>query len=84
MPMTRFHLGHPYHYVVPTMKVAVPTQAGALRSRVFQVYAVRDWGHSPLTLVNPHRRALVGRNLLLGLGLEINLSGQSQSTTVLR
>lgn len=25
MPMTRFHLGHPYHYVVPTMKIAVAT-----------------------------------------------------------
>jgi hypothetical protein len=38
MPVTQFHLGRAYHYVVPTMKVSVPTQAGALRSGVFQVY----------------------------------------------
>jgi hypothetical protein len=84
MPLTRFHLGRPYHYVVPTMKIAVPTQVGALPSGVFQVYAVKDWSNSPMTLVNPQRRALVGRNVLLRLGLEINLNGQSRSTTVLR
>jgi hypothetical protein len=84
MPMTRFHLGHPYHYVVPTMKIAVATQAGLLRSSVFEVYAVRDWSKSPLALVNPHRRALAGRNVLLELELEINLNGQSHATTVLR
>jgi hypothetical protein len=84
MPLTRFHLGRPYHYVVPTMKVAIPTRADTIRSGVFQVYAVRDWSNSPLTLVNLSRQGLVGRNVLLQFGMEINLNGQSQSTTVLR
>lgn len=84
MPLTRFHLGRPYHYVIPTMRVAVPTQANTLPSAVFQVYAVRDWSNSPLTLVNPSRRALMGRNMLLRLGLEVNLNGRTRSTTALR
>jgi hypothetical protein len=83
MPMSRLHLGRPYHYVIPTVQLAIPTKAGQLCSDLFQVYAVRDWEHCPLTHVNPKRRALVGRDVLLRLRLEVTLNGRTRATTVL-
>jgi hypothetical protein len=44
---------------------------------------IRNWQQSPLCLVNPVCKALVGRNLLYELPLRVELDGSNRTTKIL-
>ena len=58
-------------------------ETGAMTSTTLPALCVRNWKQSPLCLVNPFRKALVGRNLLLELLLRVELDGRNRTTRTL-
>ncbi len=52
-------------------------------TKVISVICVRNWQHSSLCLVNPARKALVGRNLLYEFPLRVELDGGARITKIL-
>jgi len=77
------HLGKRYRYVTPKVQVAIQSESQGLKSGVFHLRAVHDWPTSPFVLINLNRTALVGRNLLLQLGLDVLLKGTERKTIVM-
>jgi hypothetical protein len=45
---------------------------------------IRGWSSSPFVRVNPARRALVGRNVLMRLGLRVLLRADDRRTSIPR
>jgi hypothetical protein len=80
---TYFHLGRLYRYHVLPVLIGVVTEAGKIISGVMEALCVRDWAQSPFRLPNPSRQALVGRNVLTGLGLQVKLDGRGRVTQIL-
>jgi len=60
----------------------VVDEDGNIKSASVQCRCVMDWVSSPLCHVNPQRQALVGRNVILTLALQVNLDGARKSTYV--
>jgi hypothetical protein len=52
-------------------------------SGIIDVLCVRNWAKSPFRLVNESRQALVGRNALMELPLQVKLDGRRRVTHVL-
>jgi len=78
-----FHLGRPFRYHILPILVGVVTEAGKIISKVIDALCVRDWAQSPFRLPNPSRQALVGRNVLAELELQVKLDGRRRVTHVL-
>jgi len=78
-----FHLGHPFRYHILPVLVGVVTEAGKMISGVIEALCVRDWTQSPFRLPNPSRQALVGRNVLTELSLQVKLDGRRRVTQLL-
>jgi len=77
------HLGKEYRYVTPEVQIAVFSESQGLKSGIFYPRAIYDWATGPFVLINPNRAALVGRNLLLQLGLDVLLKGTERKTMVM-
>jgi len=77
------HLGKRYRYVTPKVQIAIQSESRGLKSGAFHLRAVHDWSTGPFVLINPNRAALVGRNLLLQLGLDVLLKGTERKTIVM-
>jgi len=80
---TRFHLGYHFHYYPHPVLVGVITEGGKMISGIINVLCVRNWAKSSFRLPNPTRQALVGRNTLIKLELQIKLDGRRRVTNVL-
>lgn len=78
-----YHLGRRYECYVLPVQIAIIDEAGQMKSKVLPVVCVRNWQQSALCLVNPFRKALVDRNLLLELSLHIELDGANRATKIL-
>lgn len=76
------HLSREYIYVVRNLRIGILDEAGTMRSGILPLRCVTDWQQSPLVSVNPQRQALIGRGVLLRLGLLIELDGANRSTRV--
>jgi len=61
----------------------LPDEKGKNITSRLHAYCVRDWEKSPLCLVNPHREALAGRNLLPKFPVKVELDGERRTTRVL-
>ncbi|MEK7728916.1 MAG: hypothetical protein AAB354_10915 [candidate division KSB1 bacterium] len=79
----RPHLGEYYSCYLLPVNVGFKGPRNHFALREFGALFVRNWRQSPLCLVNPSRRALVGRNLLLEFPLRIELDGASKATRIL-
>jgi len=77
------HLGFSYQYHVLPARITIADETGRMLSKVTSVICVRNWQNSPLCLVNPVRKALVGRNLLYEFPLRIELDGGERTTKIL-
>jgi hypothetical protein len=77
-----FHLGKIYYFHVIPATVSISDETGKTVSRFLSVLYVRNWQQSPLCIVNPLRKALVGRKLLLRLPIRIELNGQDHTTKI--
>jgi hypothetical protein len=77
-----YHFGRQYNCYALPIQVAMVDEAGRTVSTIVSVLCVLNWQQSPLCIVNPSRKALVGRKLLLGLPIRIELSGQKRSTKI--
>jgi hypothetical protein len=78
------HLGMDYEWRPCRAVVGVVDAAGGRRRAEMTVIAVRNWAGGPFVRVNANRRALVGRNLLMALGLRVLLLADSRETDVTR
>lgn len=76
------HLGQDYEWRPCRIAVGVADAAGRRRRGEMTVIAVRSWERGPFIRVNRNRRALVGRNLLVALGLRVLLLADSRETEV--
>lgn len=76
------HLLREYVYVVRDLRIGIASEAGTMRSGILSFRCVSDWQQSPLVSVNSQRQALVGRGVLLRLGLLVELNGANRSTRV--
>jgi len=79
----REHLGQLYQFHILFVVIGVTDERGVPIVQEFPALCVRNWQRSPLCTVNPHRAALVGRNLLLELPLRLELNGRRRITRVL-
>lgn len=77
------HLGFPYQYHFLPAQITLIDETGKMLSKVISVICVRNWQHSSLCLVNPARKALVGRNLLYEFPLRVELDGGARITKIL-
>ena len=77
------HLGFSYQYHVLPARITIADETGKTLSKVTSVICVRNWQNSPLCLVNPVRKALVGRNLLYEFPLRVELDGGARITKIL-
>jgi len=77
------HLGLPYKCYVLPVQVVIIDETGEGISKIFSAYCVRDWQHSSFCLVNPVRKALLGRNLLYEFPLRVELDGGNRTTKIL-
>lgn len=80
---TGYHLGREYKFYFLPLQIALTDETGKITSQITKVLCVRNWQQSPLRIVNPFRKALVGRNLLLELSLRIELDGANRATKIL-
>jgi hypothetical protein len=78
-----FHLGRPFRYHILPVLIGVVTEAGRVISGVIEALCVRDWTQSLFRLPNPSRQALVGRNVLTELPLQVKLDGRRRVTQIL-
>lgn len=76
------HLGQTYAFNVYPLQVAMSDEGDILHSVVHPCRCVLDWQKSPLVSVNPQRQMLVGRGVLLDLGLLVELDCTNHSTRV--
>jgi hypothetical protein len=76
------HLGQDYEWRPVLASVGVVDRAGTRRSADVTAIAVRRWAEGPFTRVNPARRALVGRNVLMRLGLRVLLLAGDRQTSI--
>jgi hypothetical protein len=76
------HLGQRYRYVTPQVQIAIQSESQGLKIGVFRPRVVYDWATGPFVQINPNRTALVGRNLLLQLGIDILLKGTERKTII--
>lgn len=78
-----YHLGRMYSCYFLPVQIATVDEDGGITAKVVSALCVRDWQRSPLCLVNPFRRALAGRNVLLELSLRVELNGRNRITKIL-
>jgi hypothetical protein len=78
-----FHLGRPFRYHILPILIGVATETGKILSGVMEALCVRDWSKSPFCLPNQSRQALIGRNVLNELALQIKLDGKRKMTQIL-
>ncbi|MFQ6040693.1 MAG: hypothetical protein ACE5PV_07545 [Candidatus Poribacteria bacterium] len=79
-PFLGSHLGNTYAFFIAELRVGVTDEIGNVKSAPIQCRCVMNWASSPICHINPQRQALVGRNLLLTLALQVNLNGANRTT----
>lgn len=79
---TSSHLGEPYQYRTKQVKVTITDSDGAVQTKDLPVAVVQDWGNSPFVKVNPHRRVLLGRDILRAFKVEVCLDSQNRITRI--
>jgi len=77
------HLGFSYSCYVLPVQVAITDETEKITSKVISAVCVRNWQQSSFCLVNPLRKALVGRDLLVKLSLRVELDGGNRTTKIL-
>jgi hypothetical protein len=78
-----YHMGQHFScYVVP-VQIALTDEARTPRSKTISIICVRNWQLSSLFWVNPLRKVLAGRNLLLEFPLRVELNGRDRTTKIL-
>jgi hypothetical protein len=80
---TRFHLGYAFRYYPLPVLLGVITEGGKMISKIINVLCVRNWAKSSFRLPNQFRQALVGRNVLTELALQVKLDGRTRVTQIL-
>lgn len=76
------HLGKYYRFHILPVNVAIVDESGKYIFYRMHAYCVRDWQQSSLCLVNPHRQALAGRNVILKFQIKVELNGKKKTTRV--
>lgn len=82
--VANIHLGKTYDFPLPQINIGVKTSHNSHKSRSFRVRSVSDWKSSPFCIINPNRKGLVGRNLLIDLNLHILLKGDEKVTQIIQ
>ncbi|MCS6859495.1 MAG: phosphoribosylformylglycinamidine synthase subunit PurS [Abditibacteriales bacterium] len=78
------HLHEPFIVNVATVAMWVRDARGQRHRLTRLCDCVLNWERSPFRLINPQRQALVGRPLLLGFPLTVELDGEKKQTKVKR
>jgi hypothetical protein len=78
------HLSRCYDYRVCNARLAVLTKEGKVKARSFLIRVVHNRQESPFCSINPARKALVGRELVLRLLLNILLKADEKETEILK
>lgn len=78
------HLGARYSYTWARLRLTLTDDGEHRSSSVALCAIVHDWKSSPYTKVNPSRRALAGRDLLMVVPAAIELDGATRTTRVTR
>jgi hypothetical protein len=77
------HLNQPYHGVAKSLRFQLSSKAGGTFAFNALIYCVPDWRTSPFVNINPHRVALVGRDLLLALKPKVLLDFNQRQTEIM-
>jgi hypothetical protein len=77
------HLGEYYRFHIMPIQIAMIDENEKQYAKRMHAYCVRDWKKSPLCLVNPDRKALAGRNILLNFPLKLELDGKRKVTRII-
>jgi hypothetical protein len=77
------HLGEYYRFHVMPIQIAMVDENENYYTKRMHAYCVRDWQRSPLCLVNPDRKALAGRNIMLSFPLKFELDGKRRVTRII-
>jgi hypothetical protein len=77
------HLGRSNQCYILPIQVMITDETEKAISKTMSAICVRNWQQSPFCLVNPFRKALVGRNLLYEFPLCIELDGGKRTTKIL-
>lgn len=78
-----YHIQDKYIYQLLPLKIGVRRVNGEIKTGLFRCFCVKEWKSSPFCMINPHRKAFVGRNILLDLPLNIELRGEDRKTVIL-
>ena len=79
-PMKERHLKRDYVAYIKRVKISVGVEKGKTDSLEFKSYCVSNWQKSPFCLINPDRKALIGRSILFKFKLKIELDGKEKAT----
>ena len=82
--ISQVHLGMTYDFFLPEIKIGLKTMSNSIKSKTFRVRSVINWNDSPFCRVNPNRKGLVGRNLLIEMNLHVILKGDVKTTQILQ
>lgn len=82
--ISQVHLGMTYDFFLPEIKIGLRTMSNSVKSKTFRVRSVINWNDSPFCRVNPNRKGLVGRNLLIEMKLHVILKGDAKTTQILQ
>lgn len=77
------HLGKLYEYSSKNVFVEFVTESGVVKSSVAPIYCVADWRDSPFVKINPFRVALIGRDLLFELKVNVLLEFENNRTKII-
>ena len=77
------HLGRPFEWSPGRTDMAVALPDGSVATASLPIRWVRAWAGSPFVRINPARRALVGRDALRALNLEVSLRAGPAETHIL-
>ena len=91
-PLTRFtplqmrrgmHLGRAYTYFPKKVKMCVRDRNGNISSFVCDVRLVKDWAGSALLQTSPNRVGFIGRDVLRGLRIRLELDPIKKTTRII-
>ncbi len=77
------HLGKLYQCVAKVVYAEIVTVPGKTKTFTTTIYCVDDWLNSPFVKINPNRAALIGRDLLLELQLNVLLQFGKRRTEII-
>ncbi|MBI3920807.1 MAG: phosphoribosylformylglycinamidine synthase subunit PurS [Armatimonadetes bacterium] len=80
--LSSWHLGQSFEYTILPFHVELTDVSTTSSSSIIDCMVIFRWEGGPFTRINPCRKALAGRNLLLDIPASIELDGTTRQTRI--